>query len=207
MALSAVWQGLGGLDVATGTLEPLERPAAGGTRVTPLDDFLSGVERRALVIAELATRDREEALDVVQDAMLAFVDRYAGHDPAEWAPLFHRVLQNRIRDWHRRQQVRRRWRVWFTRDDEDDQDPIEAAPDPHARTPEQEVALAAASEALLAALEALPLRQRQAFLLRTWEGLDVAATARAMGCSEGSVKTHLWRALQQLRNKLEGHWS
>jgi RNA polymerase sigma-70 factor (ECF subfamily) len=207
MALSAVWQGPGGIEVPAEILEPLEQPAAGGARVTPLHDFLSGVERRALVIAELATRDREEALDLVQDAMLAFVDRYAGHDPAEWPPLFHRVLQNRIRDWHRRQKVRRRWRVWFARDDEDDQDPIEAAPDPHARTPEQEVALAGASEALLAALEALPLRQRQAFLLRTWEGLDVAETARAMGCSEGSVKTHLWRALQQLRDKLEGHWS
>jgi RNA polymerase sigma-70 factor (ECF subfamily) len=206
MALSAVWQGLGGLEVAAGTLEQRRRPAVGRARVTPLDDFLSGVERRALVIAELATRDREEALDVVQDTMLAFADRYASHDPTEWAPLFHRVLQNRIRDWHRRQQVRRRWRVWFTRDDEDEQDPIEAAPDPHARTPEQEVALASASDALLAALEALPLRQRQAFLLRTWEGLDVAETARAMGCSEGSVKTHLWRALQQLRDKQKGHW-
>lgn len=205
MALSAVWHGLDGLEVAA-TWEPAERTAAGGARVTPLDDFLTGVERRALVMAELATRDREEALDVVQDAMLAFVDRYGGHDPAEWAPLFHRVLQNRIRDWHRRQQVRRRWRVWFARDDEDDADPIEAAPDPHARTPEEAVALAGATDALLAALEALPTRQRQAFLLRTWEGLDVAETARAMGCSEGSVKTHLWRALQQLRDKLEGHW-
>ena len=112
MAQSAVWQGPGGIDVPAEMLEPLERPAAGGARVTPLDDFLSGIERRALVMAELATRDREEALDLVQDAMLAFVDRYAGHDPAEWPPLFHRVLQNRIRDWHRRQKVRRRWRVW-----------------------------------------------------------------------------------------------
>lgn len=174
--------------------------------LTPLDEFLREVERRALVIAELATRDREEALDIVQDAMLAFVDRYASHDAAEWPPLFHRVLQNRIRDWYRRQQVRRRWRVWLSRDDEDDVDPLETAPDPHGRTPEQEVALAATSDALLAALESLPARQRQAFLLRTWEGLDVAETARAMGCSEGSVKTHLWRALHHLREKLEGHW-
>jgi RNA polymerase sigma-70 factor (ECF subfamily) len=171
-----------------------------------LDGFLRDVERRALVIAELATRDRQEALDVVQDAMLAFVNRYATHDAAEWAPLFHRVLQNRIRDWHRRQQVRRRWRVWLTRDDDDETDPIEPAPDLRARTPEQEVALADAGDALLAALESLPARQQQAFLLRTWEGLDVAETARAMGCSEGSVKTHLWRALKHLREKLEGHW-
>ena len=174
--------------------------------MTSLERFLRDVERRAVVMAELATRDREEALDIVQDAMMAFVDRYAGHDEAEWPPLFHRVLQNRIRDWGRRQQVRRRWRVWLSRDDEDEADPIETAPDPAARTPEQAVALAHAGDALLAALEGLPARQREAFLLRTWEGLDVAETARAMGCSEGSVKTHLWRALQHLREKLEGHW-
>jgi RNA polymerase sigma-70 factor (ECF subfamily) len=180
--------------------------ASEGRRVTPLDSFLRDVERRALVTAQLATRDREEALDIVQDAMLAFVDRYASHDAQEWAPLFHRVLQNRIRDWGRRQQVRRRWRVWLSRDDEDEADPIESAPDPAGRTPEQEVALARAGDALLAAVEDLPARQREAFLLRTWEGLDVAETALAMGCSEGSVKTHLWRALQQLREKLEGHW-
>lgn len=168
----------------------------------PLDGFLRDVERRALVIAELATRDREEALDIVQDSMLAFVDRYANHDADEWAPLFHRVLQNRIRDWHRRQQVRRRWRVWLNRDDEDEVDPLETAPDPRARTPEQEVALAAAGDALLAALESLPARQQQAFLLRIWEGLDVAETARAMGCSEGSVKTHYFRAVHALKGRL-----
>jgi RNA polymerase sigma-70 factor (ECF subfamily) len=200
-----VWQGLGGLDGEI-PREGLSARESGGTRVKPLDSFLRDVERRALVIAELATRDREEALDLVQDTMLAFVDRYSGHDAAEWAPLFHRVLQNRIRDWHRRQQVRRRWRIWLNRDDEDETDPIETAPDPRGRTPEEEVAMAHAGDALMAALEALPARQQQAFLLRTWEGLDVAETARAMGCSEGSVKTHLWRALQHLREKLEGHW-
>ena len=205
MSTAAVWQGLGGLD--SGAPRDVARArATRGVGLMSLDGFLRDVERRALVIAELATRDRQEALDVVQDAMLAFVNRYATHDAAEWAPLFHRVLQNRIRDWHRRQQVRRRWRVWLTRDDDDETDPIETAPDLRARTPEQEVALADASDALLAALESLPARQQQAFLLRTWEGLDVAETARAMGCSEGSVKTHLWRALKHLREKLEGHW-
>jgi RNA polymerase sigma-70 factor, ECF subfamily len=205
VATAAVWQGVEGLDGGIS----LAAGSAGGigrTRVKPIEAFLRDVERRALVIAEVATRDREEALDLVQDAMLAFVDRYANHDAAEWAPLFHRVLQNRIRDWHRRQQVRRRWRVWLNRDDEDEPDPIETAPDPRARTPEQEVALARAGDAVMTALEALPPRQQQAFLLRAWEGLDVAETARAMGCSEGSVKTHLWRALQHLREKLEGHW-
>jgi RNA polymerase sigma-70 factor (ECF subfamily) len=181
-----------------------ERPAPAGG----LDGFLAGVERRALVMAELATRNRDDALDLVQDAMLSFVDRYATHDPAEWAPIFHRVLQNRIRDWARRRQVRNRWLVWLRdRDDEEDGvDPIQEAPDPAGRTPEDVLALAVAGETLMAAVEALPLRQQQAFLLRTWEGLDVAQTARAMGCSEGSVKTHLSRAMHALRARLEDHW-
>jgi RNA polymerase sigma-70 factor (ECF subfamily) len=181
-----------------------ERPAPAGG----LDAFLAAVERRALVMAEIATRSRDDALDLVQDAMLSFVDRYATHAPGEWAPLFHRVLQNRIRDWHRRRQVRNRWLVWLhDRDDEDDApDPIQEAPDPAGRTPEDTVALGIAGEALVAAVEALPLRQQQAFLLRTWEGLDVAQTARAMGCSEGSVKTHLSRAMHALRARLEDHW-
>ena len=177
-------------------------------RPATLDEFLAGVERRAVVIAEMATRNREDALDLVQDAMLSFVHGYAAHDPAEWAPLFHRVLQNRIRDWHRRQQVRNRGRVGFSIiEDEDEPDPIQTAGDPAGRTPEESVALAAATDAMLEAVAALPRRQQQAFLLRTWEGLDVAETAKAMGCSEGSVKTHLSRALHSLRAKLEGHWS
>jgi len=118
--------------------------------------------------------------------------------------LFHRVLQNRIRDWHRRQQVRRRWRIWLNRDDEDETDPIETRPT-RGDAPEEEVAMANAGDALMAALEALPARQQQAFL-RAPGRARRAETARAMGCSEGSVKTHLWRALQHLREKLEGHW-
>jgi RNA polymerase sigma-70 factor (ECF subfamily) len=173
-----------------------------------LDSFLAGVERRALVMAELATHNRDDAMDIVQDVMLSFVDRYASHEPGEWAPLFHRVLQNRIRDWHRRRQVRSRWLVWL-RDpegDEDAPDPIQEAPDPAGRRPEDILALDLAGDALMAAVEALPLRQQQAFLLRTWEGLDVAETAAAMGCSEGSVKTHLSRAMHALRARLEDHW-
>lgn len=172
-----------------------------------LNRFLAGVERRAYVLAELATRNPEEALDLVQDAMLAFVASYGKKPEGEWAPLFHRVLQNRIRDWGRRQTVRRRWRVWLKGDDEQpDADPVQQAPDPAGRSPEQRLALEDAGDALLSAIAALPTRQQQAFILRTWEGLDVADTARAMGCSAGSVKTHLSRAMAQLRDKLKEHW-
>ena len=166
--------------------------------------FLRGVERRALRMAELATGSRDEALDLVQDAMFGFVRHYGGHDGAEWPPLFWRVLDSRLNDWHRRQKVRGRWS--FRPDDKNtDEDPIALAPDAREPGPVARMADGEASVALEAALRGLPLRQRQAFLLRIWEGLDVAATAVAMRCSEGSVKTHLSRALANLRRALEAH--
>ena len=169
-----------------------------------LDAFLRGVERRALRMAELATGSRDEALDLVQDAMFGFVRHYGDHDGAEWPPLFWRVLDSRLNDWHRRQKVRGRWS--FRPDDKDtDEDPIALAPDVREPGPLARMGDREASLALEAALRELPLRQRQAFLLRIWEGLDVAETAVAMRCSEGSVKTHLSRALANLRRALEAH--
>jgi RNA polymerase sigma-70 factor (ECF subfamily) len=168
-----------------------------------IDAFLGEVERRALVMAEMATRSRDDALDLVQDAMLAFVRRYADRPQREWAPLFHRILQNRIRDWARRRKVRSRWMSWLQSDDDNDADPIQQLDDPAARPIEQRLDQNRAGEQLCDAVAALPLRQQQAFMLRIWEGLDVASTARAMGCSDGSVKTHLSRALKSLRARLE----
>ena len=171
-----------------------------------IERFLRTVERRAVRMAELSTRQREDAIDIVQDAMFGFVRNYGARDAAEWGPLFWRVLDSRINDWHRRQRVRGRWLGWFGRPDEDgEDDPIAAAPDPHEPGPLARLADGEASTALETALQKLPLRQRQAFLLRLWEGLDVAATATAMRCSEGSVKTHLSRALASLRTRLEEH--
>jgi RNA polymerase sigma-70 factor (ECF subfamily) len=179
-------------------------PAQSALQARALDRFLRGIERRALRIAELSTRDREDALELVQDAMLAFARSYAHKPEADWAPLFHRVLDSRILDHHRRGQVRRRWRVWFGRDaDEAGEDPLEQVADPAEPGPLLRLADGETRVALDAALRALPLRQRQCFLLRVWEGLDVAQTASAMRCSEGSVKTHLSRALAALRARLE----
>ena len=168
-----------------------------------LNRFLAEVERRALRIAEIAVRDRDEALDLVQEAMIKLARKYIDKDVAEWPPLFYRILQNGIRDWHRRQAVRNRVMVWFGRGNaDDDYDPVAAAPDPIGRAPEQELSNDEAMASLEVAVHALPARQREAFMLRTFEGLDVAGTAVAMGCSQGSVKTHYSRAIHSLRDTL-----
>lgn len=171
---------------------------------TRLNDFLKGVERRALRMAELAVRQRDDALELVQDAMLSFVKSYGGKPESEWPPLFWRVVDNKILDHHRRHEVRSRWRVFFS-SREDDRDDLAELPDPGPVEPALALSAADAGKAIESALRALPDRQRQAFLLRQWEGLDVADTARAMGCSEGSVKTHLFRAMDSLRERLKDH--
>ncbi len=170
-----------------------------------LNDFLAEVERKAFRMAQMALRHDEDALDAVQDAMLQLVRRYASRPSAEWRPLFYRILENRIRDLQRRRTVRGRFLAWMPwKSGEDiEMDPVERAPDPSpgpvARVEGEQI-----GTALQRAISLLPARQRQAFLLRNMEGLDVAETARAMGCSQGSVKTHYSRAVQSLREQLGG---
>lgn len=172
-----------------------------------LDRFLSGVEKRAYRMAQLATGNPDEALDIVQDAMLKLVEKYADRSEAELGPLFHCIMQSRIRDWYRRSSVRNRFRSWLGNyDDEDEEDPLQLVADPSGRTPDQLLEARGGIEALELALQELPLRQQQVFLLRAWEGLDVRETAAAMKCAEGSVKTHYSRALAKLRLKLGDHW-
>jgi len=177
-------------------------------RKRQLNQFLAEVERRALRIAEIGVRDRDEALDLVQDAMIKLVRNYGDRSRDEWTPLFYRILQNGVRDWHRRQKVRNRVMVWFGRSasSDDDYDLVAQAPDPAGRTPDEELQTGEAMQRLEVAVHALPARQREAFMLRTFEGLDVAGTAAAMGCGEGSVKTHYSRAVHTLRDKLGEHW-
>jgi len=174
-----------------------------------MDRFLADVERRAFRIAVIAVRIEDDALDIVQDSMLRFVKRYAGHPAAEWPPLFFRILRNRIVDHQRSHAVRNRVFGWLTRGPEPDQpnDPGANVPDPAVRNPEQQAGLDHAMATLESAVGELPERQREAFLLRAMEGLDVAATATAMGCSDGSVKQHYYRAVRSLRATLGDHWS
>jgi RNA polymerase sigma-70 factor (ECF subfamily) len=169
-----------------------------------LNSFLADVERRAFRIARLALRHDDDALDAVQDSMLQLARRYAGRPHEQWRPLFYRILENRIRDFQRRRAVRSRVLAFlpWTRDEED-ADPVQLAPDP-APGPVAQLEGAETGVALQAAIGQLPARQREAFLLRNLEGMDVAQTAAAMGCSEGSVKTHYSRALRNLRDQLDG---
>jgi RNA polymerase sigma-70 factor (ECF subfamily) len=172
-----------------------------------LENFLAGVERKAYRMARIATGNQEEALDIVQDAMLKLVEKYADKPESELGPLFFRILQSRIHDWYRRSAVRNRFRSWLgTADDDDEEDALQLVPDPAGKAPEELLALSGSMEALEEALRRLPLRQQQVFLLRAWEGLDVRQTAHAMGCAEGSVKTHYSRALTTLRAKLGDHY-
>jgi RNA polymerase sigma-70 factor (ECF subfamily) len=174
------------------------------TRSRALNQFLAGVELKAFKIAQAALRHEDDALDAVQDAMLQLVRAYAARPAEEWKPLFYRILENRIRDLQRRRTVRGRVIAWlpFRGDDRDDEpDPIAQAPSPEPQPPRR-LELDQAVTALEKALGELPRRQQQAFLLRALEGLDVAETAAAMGCSQGSVKTHYFRALQALRAQL-----
>ncbi len=148
--------------------------------------------------------DNDNALDIVQDSMLDFVRRYRDKPEHEWTPLYYRVLNSRITDAHRRRSVRNRVWGWFARDSEDDsEDPIQTARDPNGEDPLVLLERTRLGTSLEKAIGTLPLRQQQAFLLRAWEGLDVAETAFSMGCSQGSVKTHYFRAVQALREKLK----
>ncbi|QQZ31019.1 RNA polymerase sigma factor [Thiothrix subterranea] len=168
-----------------------------------LDQFLKEVSRRAFVVARLATQDEEEALDIVQDALFKLVQKYSGHPHGEWGALFHTILHSRINDWHRRQTVRNRWRVFFSsKDDEEDIDVAEQAVQTQFLEPERQLLQDEMSVLMQIAIGQLPLRQQQALLLRGWEGYDIAETAQIMKCSEGSVKTHYSRAVHSLREKL-----
>jgi len=174
-----------------------------------MDRFLADVEKKAYRIALVSVRNPDDALDIVQDAMIKLVRKYAQRPDDEWKPLFYRILNNRIIDHHRRHTVRKKVMTWFSRtgDDEEYYDPVESAPGPSTAEPHRRVAINDAMVSLEQAVRDLSARQQQAFMLRTLEGLDVASTAAAMGCSQGSVKTHYSRAVHNLREKLGDHWS
>ncbi|MGB6054418.1 MAG: RNA polymerase sigma factor [Burkholderiaceae bacterium] len=176
-----------------------------------LSAFLEEVERRAFKQALYAVRKEESALDVVQDAMMKLTASYGDRPVAELPLLFQRILQNTIRDYFRREKVRNFWVSLFSGfgrggDDEEEGDLLDTyvpedapAAGPGADQVEREQVLAL----IEAEVQKLPGRQREAFLMRYWQELDIAETAAAMGCSEGSVKTHCSRATHALARALK----
>ena len=174
-----------------------------GVQAQALNRFLGEVEASAFQLARYAVRDTDEALDIVQDAMFTLARKYGKKPVSEWRPLFFRILQNRIRDWHRRAGVRRRV---VSEAVVGETDRISAATDDGRNDPLLVANTDGAADQLQAAVEQLPFRQQQAFLLRSLEGLNVAETAKAMGCSQGSLKTHYSRALSALRDSLQEYW-
>ena len=173
-----------------------------------LNRFLAGVERRALRMATVSVGNVDDALDLVQDAMMKLASRYAERPEEQWGPLFQRILQNSITDWHRRSWVKNRWRrlVGGREGQPDAVDPLQDYPDSRQRESVERLQQQDAIARLEQAIHNLSLRQQQAFMLRLWEGLSVEETAKVMGCSQGSVKTHYSRAVSTLREKLEDHW-
>jgi RNA polymerase sigma-70 factor (ECF subfamily) len=167
--------------------------------------FLADIEHRAFRMAQIATGNRDDALDIVQDAMMKLVQKYSDYDQASWKPLFYSILESRIMDWHRRQSVRNRFRSWLSQSEDDYEDPIEQQSGDLKDFPDMQLQDAEFRQALEAALTLLPIRQQQVFLLRLWENMDIRETAQAMQCSESSVKTHYARALEKLREALKDH--
>jgi RNA polymerase sigma-70 factor (ECF subfamily) len=178
-----------------------------------LSDFLASIERRAFKQAVYAVRDDEAALDIVQDAMLKLAEKYPDKPAAELPPLFQRILQNVIHDHFRRLKVRNLWTTLLSSlqgapGDRDgaDHDPLDTfLPGEEHETAENAANIIESGQIVKiieAEIQRLPNRQREAFIMRYWQDMDVAETAAAMGCSEGSVKTHCSRATHTLATAL-----
>ena len=176
-----------------------------------MEDFLTSVQGRAFRTAEIATKSRDDALDIVQDTMYDFVRHYGEHSHDQWRPLFFRVLQNKIRDWYRRTAIRRKFGGWLSFGFQNDEggrqeNPFDLVADGAGKTPAQNIEVQDSLSRLNESLQQLPHKQQQVFLMRAWEGFSTKETADIMKCSPGTVKTHYFRALKTLQAKLKDYW-
>jgi RNA polymerase sigma-70 factor (ECF subfamily) len=176
-----------------------------------LSDFLKSVEKRAFKRTVFAVRDDDAALDIVQDTMIRLAEKYVDRPAAELPLLFQRILSNATMDWFRRQKVRnavvRNFSDFEGSNDDEDFDILEMLDTVETSQGTESAADSVSRDQILQLIDSeiaeLPGRQREAFLLRYWEELDVAETASVMGCSEGSVKTHCSRAVHALAKALK----
>ena len=174
-----------------------------------LSDFLRDVERRAFKQTVYAVRDEHLALDIVQDSMFKLADKYPDKPVTEYPMLFQRILQNTMRDFWRRQKVRNIWTSLLSsfgskNEDGENRDPLDTIDvGDESLNPATQLESSQTLQLIERALEKLPARQREAFVLRYWEEMSVAETADSMGCSQGSVKTHCSRALRTMASLLE----
>jgi RNA polymerase sigma-70 factor, ECF subfamily len=171
-----------------------------------LDRFLARFETEAYKLAFVITQNRDDALEIVQDSMLKLVHKYSHKTVEEWRLLFFRILQNRIRDYQRRKSLRQMFHLPNRTQDVDSDNELEQVKDPNPQAPDSELHSAYAMQQIQQALTQLPLRQQQVFLLRAGQEFSTRETAFALSISEGSVKTHYKRAIDQLRTQLGEHY-
>jgi len=162
-----------------------------------LDRFLAAVERPAFRMADIATRNPDDALDIVQDVMIKWVQKYSDKPQDEWRPLFYAILNSRITDYHRRATLTGRLFSWLGNDEVEQ---VETAPT--SAGPFEMLSEEITLDRFLEGLDELSTRQQQVFMLRTWQGFSVAETAKMLKCSEGTIKTHLSRATEALMKNI-----
>ncbi|MGJ8682139.1 RNA polymerase sigma factor [Paraglaciecola sp.] len=162
--------------------------------------FLVDIEKKAYRMVLMSVGQHADAIDILQDSMIKLVQKYTDKPSAQWRPLFYRIVNNKIIDWHRQQKLKNLLFFWKSDDDDEKNLDNELVDETKSlKLPEEELIKQQQQADMLKELEALSEKQRQCFLLRSWEGLSVAETANVMGCSQGSVKTHYFRAVTKLR--------
>jgi len=185
-----------------------DKPIIDHGAVDSIDLFLRSIERRAFHMAKMATGSRDDALDIVQDAMFKLVEKYSANHNSEWRPLFYRILNSKITDYYRRNAVKNRLislASFGMKASDDGADLIDRAVGRKTEEPEYGATRELQIKILSRAIAKLPARQREAFMLRCWDGMSTTMAANTMGCSEGSVKTHYSRAMHSLRDSLEDY--
>jgi len=193
-----------------GSTDTLSEGATDALGYSTLEEFLKFIERRAFHMARISTNNVDDAHDIVQDTMYKLVEKYANKAPADWKPLFYTILRSKTTDYYRRKAIRDKvfpWRKPGTNESDDYLEPlinlsISASTD----DPDSMLVRAERLQQLTSAIKQLPLRQQQTFMFRAWEGLSTLQTATAMGCTEGSVKTHYSRAMKRLRALLGDYY-